>query len=139
MRNITCATLTFHRTTNYGALFQTFALQKALESIGIWSEVLDYRCPTIENRYKVQPLRHFFNIKNLLKCIIRNSYIRDNRNNFLNFTKEHIRLSETPYTPNTIATCNLKYNKFIVGSDQVWNPECSLASPWIVCMIWDEE
>lgn len=124
MRNITCATLTFHRTTNYGALFQTFALQKALESIGIKSEVLDYRCPTIEKRYKVQPLGYFFNAKNIIKCIVRNSYIRDNRKNFLDFTKQYIRVSETIYTPETINSCNSKYTKFIVGSDQVWNPEC---------------
>lgn len=124
MRVITCATLTFHRTTNYGALFQTYALQKALESIGIWSEVLDYRCPTIETRYNARRLSYFFSLKNFIKCIIYNSYIRDNRKNFLNFTTQHIRVSNNIYTPDTIASSNSKYTKFIVGSDQVWNPEC---------------
>lgn len=119
-----CATLTFHRTTNFGAILQTYALQKALDSIGIENEVLDYRCPTIENRYKVSHIRYFLSVKNILKCLLKNAYIRDNRDNFAEFANRYIRISKTVYTPETIATSNSEYSRFIVGSDQVWNPEC---------------
>lgn len=124
MQKIKCATLTFHRTTNYGAVFQTFALQKALESLGISNEVLDYRNPTIETRYESRNLKYYFNPKNILKILLKNAYIRDNRKNFNDFSKKYIRISSKSYTPDDIALSDEIYDYFIVGSDQVWNPEC---------------
>ena len=35
------ATLTFHRALNYGAVLQTYALQKVLDDLGYDTEVLD--------------------------------------------------------------------------------------------------
>lgn len=124
MQTINTATLTFHRTTNYGAIFQTYALQKALESIGVISEVLDYRNPTIENRYKKPGIKYYLNLKNLLKILLNNSFIRDNRANFNDFTDKFIRISKKKYVQSDISLSDEVYKYFIVGSDQVWNPDC---------------
>lgn len=129
MQTIDTTTLTFHRTTNFGAVFQTYALQKALESIGIISEVLDYRNPTIENRYKKPGLKYYFNLKNLLKILLKNSFVRDNRANFNDFASRFIRISKKKYVPSDISLSNEAYKYFIVGSDQVWNPDCMGKDP----------
>ena len=47
------ATVTFHNTTNYGALLQALALQKKLEYIGADTEILDYHCQSIEERESI--------------------------------------------------------------------------------------
>lgn len=43
------ATLTFHRALNYGAVLQTYALQKVLDDLGYDTEVLDYRSSLLKN------------------------------------------------------------------------------------------
>lgn len=54
--------ITFHRAINYGAVLQTYALQAALDKLDIASEVIDYRCPKIEETYREyrskEALRH---------------------------------------------------------------------------------
>lgn len=40
--------LTFHRTTNFGSLLQTYGLFKKIENLGYDCEIIDYRCPAVE-------------------------------------------------------------------------------------------
>lgn len=118
--------LTFHRTTNYGAILQTYALQYVLNSMGISTEVIDYRCKAIEERYEKNKLIAFFSIRNLIKIILKNSYIRDNRMSFTDFLHEYIKVSDQTYFDlSTNSEINEYYDCFIVGSDQVWNGECT--------------
>lgn len=117
-------TLTFHRTTNYGAILQAYALQKTLVSLGAKTEILDYRSPVLEARYKKNIFKYFFNPKNYLKAIIKNAYIRDNCKAFYKFSDDYLNVSSTIYNPQTIDGANQEYIAFIVGSDQVWNPIC---------------
>lgn len=125
MCNARIATLTFHRTTNYGAIFQTYALQKALDKLGYSSEVLDYRCPTIESRYNYNRIKYFLNLKNIAKCLLQNSYIRDNRKSFHDFSDSYIRTSKESVNNSNIASYSKRYGIIIAGSDQIWNPECT--------------
>lgn len=122
------ATLTFHRTTNYGALFQTFALQKVLERLGYETEVLDYRSNIIETRYRKPSITYYINPKNIVKILFRNSFIRDNRKTFTNFSRK-INVSSVVYDTNNIRSANALYDRFVVGSDQVWNWECMGSDP----------
>ena len=46
-------TITFHNAHNYGAMLQAYALIKKLDELGYDAEIIDYRNPIIENRYKV--------------------------------------------------------------------------------------
>ena len=36
--------ITFHRTTNFGSLLQTYGLYKKIELLGKTPEIIDYRC-----------------------------------------------------------------------------------------------
>ena len=38
--------VTFHRALNYGAVLQSYALQKTVSSLGAECEIVDYICPT---------------------------------------------------------------------------------------------
>lgn len=44
------ALLTFHDTTNFGALLQTFGLYKKMNDLGYDCNVLNYQCANIINR-----------------------------------------------------------------------------------------
>ena len=46
--------ITFHNYDNYGAILQSYALQKRLRELGTYPEIIDYRCDYISNPPKVQ-------------------------------------------------------------------------------------
>lgn len=117
-------TLTFHRTTNYGALLQTYALHKVLLSKGYDNEVIDYRSTVLENRYKRKSVLFYARPKQLAKVILQNAYIRDNHKNFKEFSEKYLKISTDVYFSDTISSVDVLYDHIIVGSDQVWNGEC---------------
>lgn len=110
--------ITFHRAVNYGAVLQTYALQKTLFDLEIDNEVIDYRSEAIEALYNpFRPLLH--NIRTLdIYTIIKK------KNAFEKFLKKNIILSEEYQKENLIKT-NEKYCTFITGSDQVWCEKCA--------------
>ena len=47
--------ITIHDTFNYGSLLQTYALYKAIESLGVEIELIDYKCKAIMDRETTYP------------------------------------------------------------------------------------
>jgi len=102
--------LTFHYTTNYGAILQTYALQKFLISAGIHSEVIDYRQKSALKTYA----KVLFLNKNFLHGFIK--YLK-----FKKFIKENIIVSNLKaYDKKNLNEIISKYETIIVGSDEVW-------------------
>ena len=125
MENKKIATLTFHRAINYGAVFQTYALQKAIEKEGFESEVMDYRNPFLEALHNPHDLSKYKTILHYVKAITKNRVKRDNRKGFEAFRNEYIKISEKTYNAANIAQSQEDYSAIIVGSDQVWNLNCT--------------
>ena len=48
--------LTYHHTTNFGSLLQTFALYKTITEIGYPCEIIDYRNEAVEQREFIKKL-----------------------------------------------------------------------------------
>lgn len=112
--------LTFHNTTNYGAVFQCYALQKYINEIGCTCEVIDYNNTTLLDRYDLNPFKSK-NVKEFVKKCIFYFPERENRRHFLKFIRENIKLSAEKYDENNIKMADSIYDKFIAGSDQIWN------------------
>ena len=115
------ATFTFHDTTNYGAALQAYALNRQIKNFGYESDILQYECKNIVKRelpkkfkdakggFKnkvVWFLTHHRNVKKLAQI-----------RSFLN---KNATLSSDSYAADNVADANSKYDKFIVGSDLVW-------------------
>ena len=49
--------ITFHNYDNYGAILQSYALQKKLREIGTQPEIIDYRCDYISNPFRLVNLK----------------------------------------------------------------------------------
>ncbi|TWH79377.1 polysaccharide pyruvyl transferase family protein [Sedimentibacter saalensis] len=111
--------ITFHQALNYGAILQAYAFQKFVDEnfTDVEIELIDYRCPYFSQLYSVNNQKG----NNFAKRILKKTHFMIKRKLFSSFIKKHIALSDT-YTENTIKNANDRYNKFIVGSDQVWNP-----------------
>ena len=115
--------LTFHRASNYGAVLQTYALQKYLISVGYEAEIIDYRCDAIEKHIKsvgfnynfIHPIKFLRGLKNKRILIDKRKYFRD-------FIERNVILSKTVYDSHNVENSNAEYDLFFVGSDQVWSP-----------------
>lgn len=112
--------LTFHRAINYGALMQTYGLQEALKSLGADAKVIDYRCPYVEDAYRLlwglnkKSLRSW---KNTLKGV---PAVKEKRQMFRDFASKYLDLSDV-YTKENAASMEGAFDEFVTGSDQVWN------------------
>lgn len=111
-------TLTFHEAINYGAVLQAYALQRAIEKIGYDSEVINYSCPAIAERYTEKPTSPKACLRSLLSSASRNRRTRA----FRAFLQRYIDLSEYVSHDDLASFCE-RYRLVIVGSDQVWNPD----------------
>ena len=115
--------LTLHRAVNYGAVLQAYALTKKCIDLDAEAELIDYRCKFTEDYYNVFKLFLPKNWKRLSAYILQNGNLTPDKELLFSFLKRKGILSEEVYYDNKhLGLANDKYNKFIVGSDQVWNP-----------------
>ena len=61
--------ITFHRAINYGALLQTYALQKVIKRMGHDCIIIDYRNVLLEERHQKKRLRDSRNWKDVARFI----------------------------------------------------------------------
>lgn len=115
--------LTFHETTNFGALLQAVGLQKVLTKLGFDSEIIDYECQNIIDRELPKPITKL--IKRFPISLIKRYFVNWKYKNMELFKKENCVLSKRRYNRKTITEANNFYNKFLAGSDMIWNLEVS--------------
>jgi len=117
-------TVTFHLADNYGALLQAYALQKLLLSKKINTMILNYDNKNISGSYSLlksdskKPIKA---IKNFLYNILFLSVNIKKKNNFNKFRK-NLQLTELFSDKKKVENIYKENDVFIVGSDQVWNP-----------------
>lgn len=118
MKNNKIGTITFHKAINYGAVLQTYALQKALINEGINTEVINYTNNKIDNSYK---LFHNKSIKKIISDVIYFFVKMKKKKKFNKFINDNIILSEECKSFSDLEKIETNYDMFITGSDQVWN------------------
>ncbi len=112
--------LTYHNTRNCGASLQAFALHKAISSMGVNCEIIDYHCKNICQTYRLQSLTEQRSLKSLAKWLLTNRSNRSAQKKFDAFNDRHMTLSP-PYERANISDANQIFDGFVTGSDQVWN------------------
>lgn len=124
--------VTFHCADNYGALLQAYALSEKLKQLELHPEFINFT----PNRIR-SPYEHSTNvIKNIKKHGIRlgikkqlsnmanYELNRERKNNFNYFRDNYLNISSYMFSDTKELSNNyLKYDYYITGSDQVWNPE----------------
>lgn len=108
--------LTFHRSRNYGAVLQAYALCSVLDDLGIESNIVDYKCDKIEESLKL------WNPKgNKIKAILQFAFRYRKKKAFDSFNKKYLKDSkEKNIRNNSIIGVLNQYDAIVVGSDQVW-------------------
>ncbi len=116
--------LTYHHTTNFGSLLQTYGLYKKVNELGYDCEIVNYINELVENRevpkkfFEFNGLETFKNMKNYFKYEPTKKKKDREFNTFLN---SKMRVSEKCFNAGNISEANKIYDTFLVGSDLVWD------------------
>lgn len=113
--------ITYHRAMNYGAVLQAYALQKCLDGLGIENDIVDYRCPYIEDFYRPIKKSSIKKPKSLARELLYYKGNHGKRAKFDQFISDNLRISETVSTTDELKSLAEEYDAFLTGSDQVWN------------------
>ncbi len=105
--------ITFHRTTNFGSLLQTYGLYKKIELLGKTPEIIDYRCDEIESREELNN-QFKFTVRELAKRMLFYPTIKRKAEKLNDFLEKNAQMTNPIYADNIK---HLSYDKIIVGSD----------------------
>ena len=116
--------VTMHSIINYGSFYQTIATMALLRNVGCDSDILDYRPLTKRGCYFLfsSLFEEKFKIKRLISDII---YFPSKFCRLVRFRKQQkMYYSSTRIfrSYDDVKKANLKYDIYLTGSDQVWNP-----------------
>lgn len=110
--------LTFPHSPSLGAMLQMRSLYHALEDMGYEVEIVNYVSPKVNHQKKKKLTPKGLLIKVLSKCFIKSS-----APSFREFEAPLKMFPEVPsYDQEALDAIAARFDRIIVGSDQVWNP-----------------
>lgn len=121
--------VTFHRSHNCGSILQAYAMQQALKERDYCPEFIDFATKGQTELYSVfRPLK-FGSPRKLAKSIYKNLLgsilYKRAKQNWISYDKyltDNLSISAKSYSDNSqLAEDELGYDKYLTGSDQVWN------------------
>ena len=128
--------ITILKTNNYGAELQAYATQAMLNKLGYNAEIIDYLFYKNPGHKKTKASKPSFNygfikkVKETLYPIFEKFKARSNQKNnirrterFERFHTENTKMSPTYRTMDELYAAKNDYDVYMVGSDQVWNPD----------------
>lgn len=114
--------LTFHLTNNYGAELQAYALLTTLKDINNSTEFINYVNEKMHEEYRSTFHFEKYSLRHLAAFFAYLPFKLARRNKFKRFNKNHLNINgKIIHTTEEIKKASEKYDKIVVGSDQVFN------------------
>lgn len=111
--------LTFHDTTNFGSLLQTYGLYYKIEELGYDCEVIDYQCDSIVKRELPSKYSCRTSLVDLYRYFRYGTIKKKKYKELSRFLSDNMKLSYK-CDRSSIQSVASAYSKIIVGSDIVW-------------------
>lgn len=120
--------LTFHDTTNFGAILQAVATYKVVAALGFDCEIINYHNKNIDKREvpEIFLKNCFKNIKSLIAFILRNYKLLKKHRNLLDFLNKESRIGKGYFNKFNIKSVTHNYDTILIGSDMLWNTNFTL-------------
>ena len=141
-----CGIATITSDYNYGNCLQNYALQKVVSRYGFEPETISYKVSVpqsgVDRNSVMQKLREWrsagdavYDLRRILGKRFRAglyAQLEQARNDrFIAFSGEHIKTSDTDYgVLDDLSVLDARYDVFVAGSDQIWNPFYEGADPF---------
>lgn len=122
----TVATITYHRSDNFGSVLQCYALGEKLRQMGYDQYVIDYRRKEVAEKYQVlqKPTSHYLLLTDAYQ-LLHYGALKKRQQRFEYFRQDYLRLSRFFTEQSDLIENPPKADAYIVGSDQVWNTDIS--------------
>lgn len=111
---------------NYGALLQSFSLQKQLDKMGYTSEIVDVRSKDQNDCRMILKVRSPLDILRNVRQLLNYTKVRRRFDLFSDFVRENIRLSRNYPDIQSLTEEELPYKLLMTGSDQTFNVKLSV-------------
>lgn len=113
--------VTFHFVNNFGGALQAYALKSACESLGTEAHLIDYRQWFIRFTDMVRMFPITKNPKVIISGLRTMGKRIGRRRRFAAFRQEFLSCGQTYYYSRAIEKDPPGYDRYICGSDQIWN------------------
>ena len=122
----TAGIVTIHMINNYGALEQTYALNRYLRLNGIGTKTIDFRTYRVAESYQLfYPIRSVMDLARNAQVLLYYKKLKKRNERFHQFLKDYVPMTESAYFSNAeLEQANLHFDYYICGSDQIWNTYC---------------
>lgn len=118
----TIATITYHRSDNFGSVLQAYALTEVLEQMGYSPFVIDYRKKEVARMYRIlQPPVNKFNCITDCYHLLHYPALKRRQRRYEAFRRQWLPTGEVYTTKQALMAQPPKADAYITGSDQVWN------------------
>lgn len=127
--------ITILKVNNYGAELQAYATQAILNANGYDAEIIDYLFyknplhirtpkskPTFKFGFKKVLAEWGYPIKNYIASAFSKGNDATRKKRFEMFHTDNTKMSDCYRSIDELYNADLKYDTYVVGSDQVWNP-----------------
>ena len=116
--------VTWYGSNNYGTNLQAYALYHVLKENNIKADFIKpFKGRRVFHQYPGQPFKLSRFIKTFLNiCMIREIQEIIRQKKIMRFLKEELTFINPVNTKSDISLLNEKYDYFLTGSDQIWNP-----------------
>lgn len=113
--------ITFHEVFNYGGILQNYALQQVIMQLddSFVVETIDLKRDYFSKKINLINIEKNNFFKSLLKSLYLYRYKSEKKKKFNEFVQKDLFLSNPVSDTRNVSI----YDYYIVGSDQVWNPE----------------
>lgn len=113
--------LTFPNSSSHGASLQMYALYQILRLLGHDPEIINYMSDNVIHQRI--PTHKKTNFKTHLKQLFASLFVKDSKALFQSFENKLVKYpNKTITTSKELREIASRYDRIIVGSDQVWNP-----------------
>lgn len=118
------ATITFHRSDNFGSVLQCYALGEKLCQLGYNQFVIDYRKKEVADAYQIikKPTTRYLFLTDIYHLLHYPS-LKKRQQRFEDFRKQHLRLTPAYFSKEALERNPPPADVYITGSDQVWNTD----------------
>ena len=130
--------ITIQKCNNFGSDLQAYALQRKVQMLGYDVENIDYLFYKNARHIKTRMSRPSFHVSliNRIKeflypkkqFLLRIFHLKEDRNRrekFDRFVSDNFKLSREYRTVDDLCKDPPRYDAYIVGSDELWNPRCN--------------
>lgn len=126
--------ITIHHICNFGSVFQAYALQQSVKSLGFICEIINYKYPNEYHEKKYKEINPYargngklsfsqrFRMSMFNRLSFSKKYGNKKEKNYEMFILNHLETSKEYITIGSLNSCSNNYDIFLTGSDQVWNP-----------------